>query len=442
VTRARLRPSLAALASALALAGCALLSPGGSRLAHWKAETEALRELSFARDGIRARLGLARSLRLRWITADEIPEISRDEVRAKLPPGVAEAYRDAYSALGVFPPDLDLLAALTELHQDQLVGVYSPRDRTLYVVKDLPAHVDGGAELIVVHELVHALQHEHFPFAMALLEGLGANDDVLSALATAIEGDASYTMLGSSLGTDARIRAVAAEDARRSWQADMDAPSGALATIPRLLRNSLLFPYAHGIVLASRRFEARGNAGLDDLVRSPPLSTGRVLHPEDADPVEFIRLPEAEIESELAERECRLGQSNVAGVLTIDVLFRDHGRKSGLGRLTSRWSGDRFLHVACPDGPELVWVTRWDDDASARRFAEQYAGLAPSIARLARLSGPPAVALEGRTAVVVSPRLADQVERVLAGMEVRAYPSFDAWRDGDCFPSGCPGEVP
>ncbi len=441
--RAGRRFARAALAASLALCGCALWpSRGSDELRRWKAETQALRGLEFADHGWREHLGLARGVRLRWITSAEIPEISREEVQSKLPPAVAEAYRDAYAALGVFPPDLDLLGALTELHQDQLVGVYSPRDRTLFVVKDVPEHVDGGAELIVVHELVHALQHQHFPFAMALLEGLAANDDVLSALATAIEGDASYTMLGLSLGTDPKLRATAAEDARRSWQADMDTPTGALAAIPRLLRNSLLFPYAHGIVLASRRYDARGNAGLDDLVRSPPLSTGRVLHPEDADPVEFVKLPEAELAEALAERDCVLGQSNVAGVLTIDVLFRDHGHDRGLGGLTSRWTGDRFLHVVCPTGPDLVWVTRWDDAASARRFAEGYAEIAPSVARLARLSGPPAVALSGRTALVISPTLADLVPRVQDGVEIRGYESFDAWRDGGCFPSGCPSEVP
>jgi hypothetical protein len=31
---------------------------------------------------------------------------------------------------------------------------------------------------------------------------------------------------------------------------------------------------------------------------------------------------------------------------------------------------------------------------------------------------------------------------VLAGTEIRAYDSFDSWRDGGCFPSGCPTEVP
>jgi hypothetical protein len=434
---------LALAVLAAALPGCASL-PGSesAALRGWKAETEALRGLEFERPGWRQRLGLAPSLRLRWITTEQISEVSREEVRSKLPDDVAAAYRDAYSALGVFPPDLDLLAALTELHQDQLVGVYSPRDRTLFVVKDLPAHVDGGAELIVVHELVHALQHEHFPFAMALLEGLAQNDDVLSALATAIEGDASYTMLGRTLGTDSKLRSTAAEDARRSWQADMDYPSGALASVPRLLRNSLLFPYAHGIVLASRRFDARGNPGLDDLVRSPPLSTERVLHPEDTDPVEFVKLPESQLADAVAERGCRLGHSNVAGVLTIDVLFRDHAREGGLGALTSRWSGDRFLHVACPAGPELVWLTRWDDESSARRFAERYAEIAGSVARVARLSGPPAVAVEGRSALVISPALSDLTSEVLAGTEVRAYDSFDTWRDGGCFPSGCPTEVP
>jgi hypothetical protein len=429
-----------ALALALAASGCAWFasaSPGVS-LSRAKAKTEELRGLRFRSGGVASWLGLAPRLRLRWIDQAEVGELSRREVAAKLPAGFAEGYRDAYASLGVFPRDLDLLAALMALHEDQLVGVYSPRDRTLYVVRDAPAHVDGDAETILVHELVHALQHDHFERLMRLVEDLAGNDDVLTGVAAAIEGDASYTMTGVPLGPDAELRGAAARDAKKSWLADVAHPSGVLAEVPLLLRESLLFPYAYGVVLASRAHAREGNAGLDALLASPPLSSARVVHPDDRDPVEFVRLPEAALAEWLDARGCRLGQSNVAGAVTIDVLFRDHADGERIGELARRWAGDRFLHVACTRGPELLWITRWDDAASARAFAERYAAIAPSVARAAGFEAAATVALDGRSAVVASPGVADLALPVLRASEIRAYEEFDAWWSDGCFPTGCP----
>ncbi len=435
----RLRVALAALC-ALALVGCAWLpfgSPGLS-FGRAKAETEELRGLRFRSGGVRSWLGLAPRLSLRWIDQAEVGELSRREVAEKLPPGFAEAYRDAYAALGVFPRHLDLLAALMALHEDQLVGVYSPRDRTLYVVRDAPLHLDGDVETILVHELVHALQHDHFERLMRLVEDLAGNDDVLTGVATAIEGDASYTMTGVLLGTDAELRGAAARDAKKSWLSDVDHPSGVLAEVPLLLRESLLFPYAHGVVLAADAHARAGNAGLDALLAAPPLSSTRVLYPGDRDPVEFVRLPEAALGDALAARGCRLGQSNVAGAVTIDVLFRDHADGEGIGDLASRWSGDRFLHVACERGPELLWLTRWDDAESAGAFAERYRGIAASAARAAGFEREATVELDGRSALVASPGVAALAHEALHGSEIRSYDTLDAWWADGCFPGSCP----
>lgn len=439
--RARTSVRLVACGVALALAasGCAWLasaSPGIS-LSRAKAKTEELRGLRFRSGGVASWIGLAPRLRLRWIDQAEVGELSRREVAAKLPAGFAEGYRDAYASLGVFPRDLDLLAALMALHEDQLVGVYSPRDRTLYVVRDAPAHMDGDAETILVHELVHALQHDHFERLMRLVEELAGNDDVLTGVAAAIEGDASYTMTGVVLGTDADLRGVAARDAKKSWLADVKHPSGVLAEVPLLLRESLLFPYAYGVVLASRAHARGGNAALDTLLASPPLSSTRVMHPGDRDPVEFVRLPEAALAEWLDARGCRLGQSNVAGAVTIDVLFRDHDG-AGIGELSRHWAGDRFVHVACKRGPELLWVTRWDDAGSARAFADRYGTIATSVARAAGFESAATVALDERSAVVASPGVADLALPMLRGSEIRAYDTFDAWWDDGCFPTGCP----
>ena len=54
---------------------------------------------------------------------------------------------------------------------------------------------------------------------------------------------------------------------------DQRSPEGKLAEVPRLMRVSMLFGYAHGTPIAARSFAAQGNAGLNALLDAPPIST-------------------------------------------------------------------------------------------------------------------------------------------------------------------------
>jgi hypothetical protein len=395
----------------------------GPSIRPWMEQTEELRDLEFVEP-----------VQVRWIRTRDVPRITHAEMMAGLPPGYVEVYRDAYVALGVLPPGIDLLGTLLQLHQDQLVGLYSTRLRTMYVVRQ---PVQEARYQILVHELVHALQHQHFPRTVDMLEGLRRNDDVISSIAAVMEGDASLTMLGTS--PMERRNVDSANQLSNAMKVDLDHPTGTLATVPRFLAASLIFPYAYGVVLAARSYQSSHNEGLDAMLRDPPLSTVRVYFPDDAEPVEFVRLPIDALGEPLAERGCRAGLDNVAGALTLEVLLEDHGDIADMDDLLRAWSGDRFLHVVCPSGPELLWLTRWDDAASSAQFAERYAAVAPSVAAVVGWSEPPVVEVLGRTAVVASPGAIDWIPLVLEESELRAYQSFSEWVRDDCFPeSPCP----
>lgn len=423
--------TLVVASCALALAAC--LPPfhpfrrPDARLAEWERVAEQVRELAFTR-----------SVELRWIRSAEIPELTRRELEERLPPDYIEAYRDAYAALGVFPPEADLLAELLRLQGDQLVGLYTPRNGTLYVL-ERPGPIPGGTEMVVVHELVHALQHQHFPALMGLLEGLRQNDDVVAAVAAAIEGDASFSALAVDDGDGFERSVAGAASVRDAFLGDLAAPTGVMGEVPRLLGVSLIFPYAFGVTLAAERYRDSGNEGLDALLREPPLSSLRVRWSDDREPVEFVRLPLAALAPRLAERGCRLGLGNVAGLITTDVLFDEHAGPENRDDLLQRWSGDRFQHVVCVDGWELLWLTRWDDPEAAADFARRYAEIADSVAATGQLAGSPRVVQEGRSALVVTPGLADLASLVLASSEIRAYQRLTDWLRDDCFPeSPCP----
>lgn len=425
---------VALTAVAVAAAACTGIPLPGFRdpsAVRWRQVTTELRELEFLRP-----------VGLRWIDSVEIPDLIREELEAAFPEAVIDDYRDAYAAMGLLPVGFDLLEVLLELQQDQLVGFYSARREVLYVLRDLPP---GGftPTTVVVHELVHALQHQHHPLPVSVLQGLMHNDDVVAALGAAIEGDASFTMLGLDSAEHLPSRDLdGAAELRDAMLVDVEHPTGLLASVPRLLRLSLIFPYAYGTVVAAHRYADAGNAGLDALVQDAPLSTLRVLDPNGEGPVEFLRLPLEALAGALEARGCEVGDHNVAGALGLRVLFEDHGSEVDAAAVADGWAGDRFAHLHCGSVWELVWVTRWKDEELAGTFARRYSRVAESVAASTPLSGPATAIQHGRTVLVLTPGLVEQAELILRGMEVRSYDRFVEWLADGCFPEpSCPKEA-
>jgi len=401
-------------------------------LEDWMMRAQELRGLRFVR-----------AVEMRPLIRSEIAQTIREEIEEMLPPGEVEAYRDAYVALGALPPGLDLVATFSSIYGSQMVGRYSRREGALYL---LESESPGGysRETVAVHELVHALQDQHFSSAMALSEELRHNDDLVSALAGVIEGDATFTMLGAEDSDPTTERSVeAAEAFRDGMLQELSAGFGPLGEAPLLIQISVIFPYAFGTVLAAHRYVDDGNAGIDDLLTEAPLSTLELLNTQPGerrpDEVEFVRLPLDALAERVAGKSCKVGHHNVAGSLTMRVLLQQY-RASNPRSLEQRWRGDRFVHVECSTGPELVWLTRWADDAAARDFASAYRTIAPSIAKQSELAGIPRAQQSGRVVLVTTPGMREHSQLILESSEIRAYRSFERWYRDGCFGEGqgCP----
>ena len=440
--RPRATRSVVLLLSLALLAGCGgspPLAPGEAPAAAadpvdaWLRRAEALRGLAFLRP-----------VAVRALAHADVAAVVRDEIRALLSPGEIEAYRDAYAALGVLPPGADLVALFAQIYGEQMVGRYSPREGALYLI-DRQSQGGYARETVAVHELVHALQHQHFPRTLELAERLRHNDDVVSSLSGALEGDASFTMLGADDGDAESERDLRSAGLFRDGMlAELEAPSEGLARAPLALRLSVIAPYAHGVMLAARRYGAGGNSALDALIEDAPLSTSELLA-EGLDPdvaeTAFVRLPLEELARALAPEGCTLGHHNVAGSLSLLALFEDQGRARAQAQELARgWRGDRFLRVDCPGRVELLWLTDWRSDAAAARFEAAYGSIAGALARNAPLAGAPVPRRVGSRVLVVTPGLTRLAALVLAGAEVRSYAGLSSWIAEDCFGegSGCP----
>src|SRR5262245_25124994 len=69
-------------------------------------------------------------------------------------------------------------------------GYYNLKDKTLYLYDDIKGNYERG---VLIHEMVHALQDQHFSLAKLHQDAFGSDAEL--AMAALIEGDATYTMI-------------------------------------------------------------------------------------------------------------------------------------------------------------------------------------------------------------------------------------------------------
>ena len=108
--------------------------------------------------------------------------------------------QDAYRLLGLWPAEVDILDVLLEAMEEQAGGFYDPRQRSFYLLDDMPA---AAAGMLIAHELTHALEDQYFDLDGRLRESLGDDDRAL-ALSAVHEGSATLLMTIYSLEESAR----------------------------------------------------------------------------------------------------------------------------------------------------------------------------------------------------------------------------------------------
>ena len=308
-----------------------------------------------------------------------------ESFQADLPPATLRPIEASLKAFGLVPESLDLVKFFPELLTSQVAGYYDPEQHYLALVRrdgktlalDLPDEAARKAEeAVLVHELTHALQDQHFHLeTFASGEPL---DDADVAKIALIEGDATLVMLDFFAGMSL-ARVPGFEEAMDGLLGDPRAllastpgvPGAAeLASAPAWFQDTLLFSYFEGFEFCLSARRAGGQALLDHaFTQDPPRSSEQILHPEKwhtrrDDP---IILPWPDLSRTLP------GWSKVAeaqlGELTIRTLFRSAlENDERAGKAAAGWGGDRFAVYEKEGERLLLWITEWDADADAREF--------------------------------------------------------------------------
>ena len=365
MTRGRRRVSALALAALVApAAGCAGQSGGGLDDVRLGAMIDSLLPPIAEASG----LEVQRPVRFAVQSRTDARAFIETQLTEELGPAELAGTDRSYKLFGLLPEGLDLRALLLDLYTEQVVGYYDPETDRLYVVEGVTAE---AAAPVVAHELVHALQDQHAPLDSLVARERG-NDRQMAAQAAA-EGQATLVMLALQAAEIAGepIDPASLPDLEPMMRPALEAENAAFPVFqnaPRLIRETLLFPYLGGAGFLQALYRAsRDGSPPVPFGELLPQSTEQVLEPERA----FLDQRDAPTDLGLGDAGggWSVVYSNTLGQLETAILL---GERTGGERRpgASGWDGDRYALLAGPDGEEaLVWYSVWDDRAAADRVA-------------------------------------------------------------------------
>jgi hypothetical protein len=293
---------------------------------------------------------------------EELAAYLREVMDSEYPPARAEADERLLQALDLLDPATDLRALRGRVLEENVVGFYDERPgrRQLFAVSEEQAFTPMN-QIVLVHELRHALQDQYEQLHWQLPEEVGDFDDRRLAWMCLLEGDATLLMERFVLARLGALGLDLPESLAEQAYADMSVPGLAdIPNAPAVIRDQLVMPYLAGRDLA-RAIEARGGAdAMKEAWRRPPDSTEQVLHPE-----KFFRgEPPRVVTPRRAPPGGRLLSQGVLGELLARTLVEETGEAA------AGWGGDAWRLWDVEGGTALVWTSAWDSVRDATEFED------------------------------------------------------------------------
>ena len=270
-------------------------------------------------------------------------------------------------ALGLFKPGQNLEEIEAKVLTEQIAGSYDPDTKEITIVsgKGLGTVTD---EVTMAHEVTHALQDQNFGLTKAPLDNPDYNGDQQSSIDSLVEGDATATMYlyAQTYLSAAQLMQMQSESQNVS--------STQLDKAPLYLRRSLLFPYESGASFVEALQKAGGEEQVNAALRSPPLATEQIMHPDVflAGKGKPIPVPLPGLAPVLGKGWSRIND-DAMGEFDIEVWFEQYAGKATATEASQGWAGNTIQYFQGP-GKDYVMpnMTAWDFQLDAQEFFDDY----------------------------------------------------------------------
>jgi hypothetical protein len=364
-----------AVATLIFLRGCAYSLVNGDRVNSKKAA-----KIEAGIQGIR-QLQFKRPVPLIVKTPDEAESMMEADMMRDYTDNQLEADGVAGAVTGLYPAGLDLKAASLKLLKSQVAGFYDPHGKEMVLVEggadlgiwnstaQFMIQRDVVGEILLAHELTHALQDQNFDLESGL-DKVKNDDDRGLALKCVAEGDATISGFAYAMGRmdDSTADALANNLKQLPQALAADAPN-----TPEGLSVPLLFQYSDGVRFVAEAYRRGGWSAVDALYRNPPQSSHQILHPslyfDSNAPAPRIDL--AGYDGIMSGWK-KADDDTYGELLLRIILERNLGKQSNEIRLASRWIADRMIILQENRGVNVIWMLAFSDTQTASHFAVVY----------------------------------------------------------------------
>lgn len=206
-------------------------------------------------------------------------------------------------------------------------GYYSTTEKTLYLYDDIKGNYERG---VLIHEMVHALQDQHFGLAKLHQESFGSDAEL--AMAALIEGDATFTMIELLKKDQPKVTAMLDTQLEKS----------------KNLRNAFLYGVGARYVKSIK--DKSGWAAVNARYRFfPPKTTASILNP--------------------GLSSIDLGPGRSLGALgCVQTFAGSDETKSLMLNAVKGLLADRIVE----EGAVKTWQLAFDTEEQARNFVQSY----------------------------------------------------------------------
>jgi len=368
-----MKPAAGLLLTAWLLSGCAvkLIPPGA-------AGEQALQPIESKLADLRHLQFLA-PVPVTQVTPAQVRSLLAEEIDREEPPEKLEAERQLYLGLGLISPQDDLRQTLLDLYSQEVAAFYDPVKKTMTVVSPvrkpslaLVAMTAAGRkrlrDVVFSHELVHALEDQHFQLDRFEYHP-GANEDFLLAVHAVSEGSAVLFGFLYLLGpAGERDSAALSRLVEHLESRPLNIGSG---RYPEVLTEPMAFSYQAGLRFVYQVWKTRGFEGVNQLYHQPELSTELILHPEKylahTDRPAALELPAL---GDLLPGWKLLDQ-NTMGEFGAELILKARLDPAAAKSAAEGWAGDTYaVYQNEAKDLALLWYSAWDSEAEAKEFRQ------------------------------------------------------------------------
>jgi len=265
--------------------------------------------------------------------------------------------------LRILPEGMTIQKLTQDFFPATVAANYDPVDKKISFLKAYKK--PATMRVVMVHELTHALQDQHFNLNHLVLSRELTFDRLL-ALGALVEGDAKDTELTFAMGP--MLAGMTLEAISQFGNMQAQAYLARMKDFPRGIARPFIFQYLDGLVFVEAVKRAGdGFASIDLAFSDPPVTTEQILHPErylTRDRPTVIVPPEP-------PEGYQVLVANTLGELGVSIVLSGHLGSAYQASMAAGWDGDRVLLLGSADPePMLVWYTTWDTAEDAKEFAE------------------------------------------------------------------------